>query len=598
MGGVEQYPKELRTAEHERICYRRNEAVRLGAMGELRSESLKGLALSGGGIRAGFIARGLMEKLAERKMLAHFDYMSSVSGGGYAACMLTDHVGNLKKTPTFTPQNYKLLAPSYQWAMIVAGGLLDPLLNFLLLFAYICIPAWAIFANEGKEGKSHASLLFILGCLGGGLAYYSARMKWWTAASTQARESAVIRRAVILMFFCFFSTFSAAIWISFWWLIAIIVASMLGSGAFVAARPHRFRDSANPAFRWLLLALLSVLAVGTVRWFAQSSWFLPVDFGLALAGLLIAMYLKISCQNGMNLIFRAYRACLTIRFLPFATWLTKKRPFHATGQSWNPYPIINATANVGSHLETFELTPLYSGHEFSGYHRTQAWLPQLTLADAMAISGGAIDFIKKTATVRSLLGALIGGTDYWIPKQGRADQSAMLSLERLLTIAGRNPAQAIRLSDGGFVENLGVLALAKRRVQRIVCLDAGYDPDFKFEDLRKLCIMLQTQGLGWLEIQGIELGAQARRFRQNTSNILYGKLHYPQGPDFAAETADYVHIKISGARHPMQGKYADFPHLTTLDQRLTAEEIVELYKLGHELADELCDSPARDVLLR
>ena len=49
---------------------------------ELRS-SLVGLALSGGGIRSATFALGFLQALAEKELLWIFDYLSTVSGGGY-----------------------------------------------------------------------------------------------------------------------------------------------------------------------------------------------------------------------------------------------------------------------------------------------------------------------------------------------------------------------------------------------------------------------------------------------------------------------------------------------------------------------------------
>lgn len=44
-----------------------------------------GLGLSGGGIRSATLALGVLQAFAENKLLRHFDYISSVSGGGYLA---------------------------------------------------------------------------------------------------------------------------------------------------------------------------------------------------------------------------------------------------------------------------------------------------------------------------------------------------------------------------------------------------------------------------------------------------------------------------------------------------------------------------------
>ena len=50
---------------------------------------LHGLALSGGGIRSASIALGVMQALAAAEKLQKFDYLSTVSGGGYVGSSLT-----------------------------------------------------------------------------------------------------------------------------------------------------------------------------------------------------------------------------------------------------------------------------------------------------------------------------------------------------------------------------------------------------------------------------------------------------------------------------------------------------------------------------
>src|SRR4051794_38640560 len=47
------------------------------------------LALSGGGIRSASFALGVMQRLAKDDYLRLFDYLSTVSGGGYIGCSFT-----------------------------------------------------------------------------------------------------------------------------------------------------------------------------------------------------------------------------------------------------------------------------------------------------------------------------------------------------------------------------------------------------------------------------------------------------------------------------------------------------------------------------
>ena len=55
------------------------------------SDMLTGLAVSGGGIRSASFALGVLQAIAERNRLSWFDYLSTVSGGGYSAVKLIRH---------------------------------------------------------------------------------------------------------------------------------------------------------------------------------------------------------------------------------------------------------------------------------------------------------------------------------------------------------------------------------------------------------------------------------------------------------------------------------------------------------------------------
>ncbi len=71
---------EVVNKEYESIKQRRPQATQ---------ESLTGLALSGGGIRSSTFCLGVMQALAHKNLLAKFDYLSTVSGGGYIGTSLT-----------------------------------------------------------------------------------------------------------------------------------------------------------------------------------------------------------------------------------------------------------------------------------------------------------------------------------------------------------------------------------------------------------------------------------------------------------------------------------------------------------------------------
>jgi hypothetical protein len=70
------------TEEYREIHHRRQVAART-PRGTGRPANLIGLALSGGGIRSATFNLGLLQALQKSKLLERFDYLSTVSGGGY-----------------------------------------------------------------------------------------------------------------------------------------------------------------------------------------------------------------------------------------------------------------------------------------------------------------------------------------------------------------------------------------------------------------------------------------------------------------------------------------------------------------------------------
>jgi Patatin-like phospholipase len=74
--------------EHYREPQRVRSGITLGAPAS-PPDDLAGIALSGGGIRSATFALGVMQALAHHDLLRRFDYLSTVSGGGYIGTSLT-----------------------------------------------------------------------------------------------------------------------------------------------------------------------------------------------------------------------------------------------------------------------------------------------------------------------------------------------------------------------------------------------------------------------------------------------------------------------------------------------------------------------------
>jgi hypothetical protein len=72
------------------------------ARDESHKQALVGLAFSGGGIRSGSVAMGFLQGLAKLRLLRIFDYLSTVSGGGYAGAWLAAWIHRECQVPSGT----------------------------------------------------------------------------------------------------------------------------------------------------------------------------------------------------------------------------------------------------------------------------------------------------------------------------------------------------------------------------------------------------------------------------------------------------------------------------------------------------------------
>ena len=94
-----QLPQELWNSECEQVRLRRGDAG--SAQGQPRG--LVGLAFSGGGIRSATLSLGVLQALARLDLLKFVDYLSTVSGGGYAGTFLGGLHQRWKVAPGASP---------------------------------------------------------------------------------------------------------------------------------------------------------------------------------------------------------------------------------------------------------------------------------------------------------------------------------------------------------------------------------------------------------------------------------------------------------------------------------------------------------------
>ena len=173
LAGCPGLPEEIAAAEWEAIGARRADQGR-----ECGAE-LAGLAISGGGIRSASFALGVIQALNRFDLFKRFDYLSTVSGGGYTGSCLTAHLVKGKgdfpfghkvgeeESPSFRHLRDKAayLTPKslLEAARMPALALYGMSVNFLALLPIVLFLAWftALVSKDFLEPALHSETMAI-----------------------------------------------------------------------------------------------------------------------------------------------------------------------------------------------------------------------------------------------------------------------------------------------------------------------------------------------------------------------------------------------------------------------------------------------------
>jgi len=148
------FAKRINADEKAEVAARRDRA----RITKNPADDAVGLALSGGGIRSATFCLGVVQVLADRGLMKDFDFLSTVSGGGYTGSFITSRVGRgagyeLIASP-FGPdtdpikhlrQNAKYLSPidlKHRWLM-VTGTMAGLIMNWMAPMFVLAAAAWA-----------------------------------------------------------------------------------------------------------------------------------------------------------------------------------------------------------------------------------------------------------------------------------------------------------------------------------------------------------------------------------------------------------------------------------------------------------------------
>ncbi len=298
-------------------------------------------------------------------------------------------------------------------------------------------------------------------------------------------------------------------------------------------------------------------------------------------------------------------------------------------QAIGPYHLINTAINLVSGQDlawqerkagAFLLSPLYCGfdpqlngseasqHEFvssNGYRPTNQFATikpsldsaqteqHLTLGDAMTTSGAAAspNMGSHSSAIYSILLAVFNiRLGRWIgnPRHKKTYRKSGPAISLRLLIAEifgltRSDTKYVYLSDGGHFENLGIYELVHRRCRFIIAIDAGADPQFKFDDLGNAIRKCRNDF-------GVSINIDVSKIRERNAEgfnawpCAIGTIDYSD-----TKTGTLLYIKSSLLKDAPEDvlNYAaqnpTFPHQTTGDQFFTESQFESYRYLGYHI---------------
>jgi hypothetical protein len=583
-------------------------------------ENLFGIALSGGGVRSATINLGFLKVMNRLDLLKKADYLSSVSGGGYAGSYIHEKL-RMNQAGTKNPystlfskgdidhlrRHGKYLTPPSEnkclkYTTLIGGYLVTGVLHLIwyVLFALFIV----YFMKLIPDIPDYLSTLVWILLAATSFYYYffhflhvmkKPGIKYWSCKKLIMAEG-IFASAILIM-----SAFHAADMLPSIW-------------------------NASTAMHVLFLFLLTII------------------FGVFANPNILSSHMF-------------YRFRLKDAYLWFGKSSRKVYDLNpgSSAEEWGsaPYPLINTTLNLMGKddyqgLKTcdyFLFSPLYSGSKLTGYIPTnKSEYKNMTLSTAMAVSGAAINSnmgYKSNQVLAFFMTLLNIRLGYWVlnPRVFAKDftknywpifmkcyKEAYSFAERynywptfwpycnLSELFGLSNLKRwrVNLSDGGHIENLGVFELLRRRCKLILSVDASADPEYGFSDLKNLIIRARNElGLS------IEFRADPQEQIKPKASSGFSKKQYgvadvydlPKNKNGSKRHVGiFVYIKssltppqYSHQDNPMSSSYKyktyhpTFPHESTGDQFFDETQWETYYRLGKNMGFSLLSDIKRNI---
>ncbi|MEZ4987399.1 MAG: hypothetical protein R2795_20535 [Saprospiraceae bacterium] len=463
-------------------------------MGEAFANALNdtrfGIALSGGGIRSATINLGILKTLNKFGILKQSDYLSTVSGGGYTGAYIQATLREKgPENQLFDDQHIDYMRQRGEYLFPGAGGIkmwnqITLVVGFIVSFLMSLVsPATLVILVVGAY-KFFRDTQFIT-------TDFTDMVARWNDILWP--EIGYLLGGIMVLHYVFNVGKVYKLDGSNWF-------NRLEAGIVIAATLS------------FLLPFFQSFTIGSFHW--DESMVNYIGWG----GLLVILGF-VTNPNATSF-HRFYRKQLADVFLHFA-WANKNIPLHQLtqvaseheGDYLAPYPLINTCLNLQSSKDPhfqgakasdyFLLSPLFCGAKLVGYvpTATTSGYRNMTLPAAVTISAAAVNpglgaYSSKLLSILLTFFNLRLGFWTWNPLHLRKTwQIVWWPFYFFYELLGKigTDKKMVNISDGGHIENLGVMELLRRKCRLIIAVDAGADPAFTFSDLENLTVRARNE---------------------------------------------------------------------------------------------------------
>jgi hypothetical protein len=574
---------------------------------------LTGISLSGGGIRSSTFSFGFIKALKEKNAFK-FDYISTVSGGGYSGSFILKRLLEGKPCCDEGAKEYLKRKGSY----LTPHCFSDRNQKEGFLKKILCI----------FERMDFLSSWFAVGILRG-VWYF---LFFLFIILTLLKTSEYISQKFNLTYQDFKEVLKA-----------LGISFILS--AFAYHFLHSFRKSWDERFLFFtfgfILSLLLIVLVlffypVFIKFFPYGTFINNIDLFFLF---ILVVIVGIFANPNILSMHTFYRMRLKDAFLE-----GKDYPLRGFLNENIPYPLINTTLNIigdkslagEKSFDFFLFSPYFCGSKLTKYAETSCLYKDICLSTAVTISGAALNPMmgvytnKLTAFIMNVLNLRLG---YWADNPKYFQRRDILSkvvqkfskngivfwpYYNLMEILGKSTLSRLKvnLSDGGHIENLGAFELLRRHCSLVVVVDAGMDRNYTFEDLKKLIQRAKNELNTEITFPNDEKPEVFIKPEPSEGfskkNFCIGKINYPDN-----SKGIFVYIKTSITKdvfledlkkierkdkNPLYIDYKDynpdFPHETTFDQFFDPLQWEAYYRLGEDIGRKFVLSIEKDPKYR